>query len=79
MQGLSYISSMGVSTILNARKSAEQKGAAFVMTNLKPQIKAVFDIIKALPDVCVFENMEEADRYLTQMQKKAIESEDNSA
>jgi anti-anti-sigma regulatory factor len=64
---------MGVSAILKAKKTIETEGGSFLMTNLQPQIKRVFEIINALPSVSIFESPEEADRYLAEMQKRALE------
>ena len=40
--------------------------------NLKPQIKKVFEIINALPELNVFRSIEELDAYLDKMQKKEM-------
>ena len=73
MEGVSYISSMGISVILKTKKAVEENGGSFIMTNLQPQIKVVFEVIKALPNMRVFESMEEADEYLSHIQRKEIE------
>jgi len=43
------------------------------MTHLKPQIRKIFDILKALPVESVFESMQEVDNYLDAMQKEKTE------
>ncbi len=68
---LEYISSMGISAIMMVRKMCEEKGASFVMVNVPVQIDKVFQVVKALPDVRVFESMEEADRYFMEIQQRA--------
>ncbi|MFH0838626.1 MAG: STAS domain-containing protein [Candidatus Omnitrophota bacterium] len=73
LEKLTYISSMGVSVILKAKKAMEEQKSDFAMMNLQPQIKRVFEIINALPSVRVFENMEEADAYLDEMQRRVLE------
>lgn len=73
MEQLNYISSMGVRVIVKTRKALSNKDANLVMMNLQPQIKKVFDIIKALPAHQVFSNVEELDNYLTSIQKKMTE------
>ena len=73
MEGVNYISSMGISTVLKVKKAVEEAKGSFIMTNLQPQIKVVFEIIKALPNMRIFESMEEADDYLSQIQRKEIE------
>lgn len=70
---LEYISSMGVSVLLKAKKGIESFGNNFLMINMQPQIKAVFEIVKALPAIALFESLEEADAYLTEMQRRARE------
>lgn len=75
MEGVTYISSMGVSVILKTKKAIEKNKGDFIMINLQPQIKAVFEIIKALPNIRIFESMKEADVYLTQIQRKEIEKQ----
>ena len=75
MTDLSYISSTGLAIIFNARKIIEANKGALVLTNLQPQIKKVFDIIKALPEENIFGNMEEVDNYLNAMQRKEIEKQ----
>lgn len=70
MEGVDYISSMGISVILKARKAIEGNSGTFLMVNLQPQIEAVFDIVKALPSIRVFKNLQEADNYLAAMQRK---------
>jgi anti-anti-sigma factor len=70
---LDYISSMGISAVLKVKKAAEATGARFLMINLPPQIREVFRIINALPAAQVFKDMEEADAYLLQIQRKIQE------
>jgi anti-anti-sigma factor len=73
LKGLEYISSMGVSAVLKAKKAVEGFGNSFLMINMQPQIKTVFEIVKALPAIALFESLEEADAYLTEMQRRAKE------
>lgn len=73
MNKLDYISSAGLGVIFTAKKFISENKGEFLMTNLKPQIKRVFDIVKALPDRAIFTSIEEADRYLAAIQKKATE------
>ena len=75
---LSYISSAGVRVILKARKMMAASSGKFVMTNLQPQIRKVFEIVNALPNTPIFESIEEADRYLDIMQKGEIEKQKHS-
>lgn len=68
LSDLKFISSAGLRVFAAARKISAQGGeASFV--NLQPQIKEVFEIIKALPGVSIFETIEEFDRYLAARQR----------
>lgn len=77
LKNLTYLSSAGVRVIFKIRRALVSNHAAFIMTHLQPQIRKVFEIINALPDVAIFESMEEADRYLDAIQKKEIENQSN--
>ncbi len=70
MSGVTYISSMGVRSIFKAKKALARQDGAFLMVNLQPQVKKVFEIIDALPSMQIFANMQEMDAYLTRMQKE---------
>ena len=73
MKDVDYITSMGVGTVLKAKKVIGSTGGEFLMVNLQPQIQKVFDIIKALPSQKIFATIEELDVYLTSIQKKQKE------
>ncbi|MCA1809016.1 MAG: STAS domain-containing protein [Kiritimatiellia bacterium] len=75
MQGLEYISSMGLRVILKICKAVEERGGTLLMINLQPQIAKVFEIAYALPREAVFASLEEADRYLSAMQRKELEKQ----
>ncbi|MFC1580570.1 STAS domain-containing protein [Thermodesulfobacteriota bacterium] len=75
---LDYISSAGVRVVFKAKKSLNASGGEFIMTNLKPQIRKVFEIINALPTMSIFKNIDEADAYLDAMQRKEIEKQKES-
>ena len=73
LEKLDYISSMGVRVIAKAKKSLKKNEGKVVLLNLQPQIRKVFEIIKALPSEQIFSSIEEMDRYLDSMQKEAPE------
>ncbi len=75
MGGVDYVSSIGIRAILWAKKSLEEKNAGFAMVNLQPQIKKVFDVMKILPVVDIFDYMPEADKYIDQVIKEEIEKQ----
>ncbi len=63
MGGLDYISSSGIRVVLKTRKTLSS-AADLLLVNLQPRVKAVFDIINALPDQIFFESMQDAQAYL---------------
>ncbi|MDY6971695.1 MAG: STAS domain-containing protein [Thermodesulfobacteriota bacterium] len=73
MAMLDYISSMGVRVIAKAQKALKEINGKIVLMRLQPQIKKVFDIVRALPSEQVFGSMEELDAYLDHMQKQMAE------
>ncbi len=73
LQYLEYISSMGISAIVEIRKMIEDQGGSFMIVNVPKQIEAIFNIIKALPNLQLFKDMEEADAYFLEIQKRIKE------
>ena len=73
LKDLEYISSMGISAILQAKGKVESIGCSLMMSNVPAHIEQVFKIVKALPDVPMFESIEEADRYFMEIQKRIKE------
>jgi len=67
---IDYISSMGLRVILKAMKDLKVQGALFMVTNMQPQVKRVFDIAQILSDDSIFVSVEEADRYYDAIQAK---------
>jgi anti-sigma B factor antagonist len=75
MKDVNYVSSAGVGVVLLAEQTLKANNGKVLMVNLQPQIKKVFDIVKALPDQQVFSSLEEMDRYLKEVQRKVKEGE----
>lgn len=75
MKDVNYVSSAGVGVVLLAEQSLKATNGKVLMVNLQPQIKKVFDIVKALPDQQVFSSLEEMDKYLKEVQRKVKEGE----
>jgi anti-sigma B factor antagonist len=67
---LDFLSSAGLRVIFKTKKMMDGRGGKFLLLNLQPQIKKVFEIIKALDGMNVFKNQDEMDDYLTAMQNK---------
>ena len=71
MKHLDYISSAGLRVVFKAAKTLRALGGSVALANRQPQIVKVFEIVKALPDLRVFESDEEMDDYLKAMQDKS--------
>ena len=74
---LNYISSAGIRTVFKARKAMAARGGRLLVVHLQPQIRKVFDIVKAVPVSDVFASAEELDAYLDAMQRKVVEGNDD--
>ena len=65
---LKFISSAGLRIFGSARKIAKSRGGQVSFINMQPQIQEVFEIMKSLPGIAVFENVAELDKYLAARQ-----------
>jgi anti-anti-sigma factor len=72
---LDFLSSAGLRVIFKAKKLVDGNTGKFILVNLQPQIKKVFEIIKALDGMNVFKDQDEMDDYLTAMQNKIKDGE----
>jgi len=72
---LDFLSSAGLRVIFKTKKTMDNGGGKFLLVNLQPQIKKVFEIIKALDGMNVFKDQNEMDIYLTAMQNKVKDGE----
>ena len=74
-KNLDFLSSAGLRVIFKTKKMMDSRGGKFLLLNLQPQIKKVFEIIKALDGMNVFKDQDEMDDYLTAMQNKVIDGD----
>ena len=72
MQGVDFITSAGIGTVVKAKTSLKRKGGDIAMINLQPQVKTAFEIIRLLPTLNVFESTKELDEYLAGVQNKML-------
>ena len=75
LKRLQFLSSAGLRMIFKTKKMMENHHGKFMLLNLQPQVRKVFDIIKALDGMSVFKNQEEMDEYLTAMQNKVLDGD----
>ncbi|MDR0987328.1 MAG: STAS domain-containing protein [Ruminococcus sp.] len=54
LAAVNYISSAGLRVLLSAEKEARKKGGKFVITNVLPEVKEVFDMT-GFNDILTFE------------------------
>jgi anti-sigma B factor antagonist len=73
LQSLSFISSAGLRVFAKTRKTLKSREGDVFFVNITPQVKKVFDIVKAVPISEVFANVEELDKYLAVMQSNVDE------
>jgi anti-sigma B factor antagonist len=71
---LKFISSAGLRVFAAARKQLKERGGQTSFVHMQPQIQEVFEIMKSLPGVAVFQNVAELDRYLAVRQSKHTEN-----
>jgi len=69
LKSLKFISSAGLRVFSMVRKTLKERGGQASFVNMQPQIKEVFEIIKALPGVAIFGSVAEFDAYLAKRQK----------
>lgn len=76
MAGLEYISSAGLRSVARIRKATRTLGGHTLLLDPQPQVRKVFDIVKAVPVSEVFTGTSELDAYLDRIQKKIIDEAD---
>ena len=72
---LKFISSAGLRVFASARKMLKERGGQVSFVHMQPQIREVFEIMKSLPGVAVFKDIEELDRYLAARQRSHLQNE----
>ena len=75
---LEYISSAGLRSLFRARKAMKAIGGHSLIMQAQPQVRAVLDIVKAVPVREVFRNVEELDAHLAEIQRKVVEGDIDS-
>ena len=65
---LKFITSAGLRVFASTRKTLKDRAGQASFVNVQPQIEAVFEVIKALPGVSIYNNPADLDRYLALLQ-----------
>ncbi len=68
LNDLKFISSAGLRVFAMTRKKLVERSGHASFVNMQPQIREVFEIIRATPGVYVFRNDEELDAFLAKRQ-----------
>lgn len=75
LKELDYISSAGLRYVFQMKKLMRANGGRFIITEPSPQVKKVFDIVKAVPVQSVFASTAELDEYLDKMQRQVSDQD----
>ena len=75
MKDLEFLSSAGLGVIFMTMKVLNSRKGKIMLLNLQPQIKRVFELIKALDGMNIFKDREEMDAYLANMQQQVLDGE----
>ena len=73
MASLAMITSAGVGVVMKTQASLAKRGGELMMLNMQPQIKKVFEIVRLLPTLQVFDDTQEMDNYLIKIQQRIQE------
>lgn len=73
MASLKMITSAGVGVVMKTQTSLAKRGGELMMLNMQPQIKKVFEIVRLLPTLQVFDDTHEMDNYLITIQQRIQE------
>lgn len=79
LAGLEYVSSAGLRSFARIRKSMRARNGHTLLLNPQPQVRKVFDIVKAVPVNEVFTSTQELDAYLDRMQRQITEGDNDDA
>ena len=73
LQDLNYISSAGLRCVFQLEKLMKNNNGRFVIFQPSPQVRKVFNIVKAVPLNTIFSSAAEMDEYLDLMQRQVSE------
>ncbi len=73
MADVEMVTSAGIGVLTAALKLAQKRNLEFAMVELQPQVKKVFEIMRLMPILNVFESQLELDDYLKRIQRRIQE------
>ncbi|HEU4669604.1 MAG TPA: STAS domain-containing protein [Dyella sp.] len=74
LAGLDYISSAGLRSVARVRKATRTLGGHTLLLDPQPQVRKVFEIVKAVPVSEVFTGTAELDAYLDRIQRQVADA-----
>ncbi|MHC4758284.1 MAG: STAS domain-containing protein [Planctomycetota bacterium] len=75
LQEVDLMTSAGVGLMTKTKALMDRNNGSFAMVNLQPQIKKVFEIMRLVPTLNVFANIDELDEYLEKVQRRITDQE----
>lgn len=75
MNDCHYVSSAGIRVFFDLRRKVTANNGILSFHNMQPQIKKVFEIVKALPLECIFTDERQADAYLERMMEEELKKQ----
>lgn len=64
MDGIRYVNSTGLGTLVNVADALESKGGAMALTKIQPKVRVVFDMLGLNNFFKIFSNSDEAIKYI---------------
>jgi anti-anti-sigma factor len=75
MAEVDFISSVGVGLIVKTKTTLTRRNGDLAMINMQQQVKKVFEVIRLLPTLNVFESVKELDDYLARLQQHILDGD----
>ena len=77
LSGLEFISSLGIRTTFILAQNVKKKQSKLLLTNVNENISSVFELAGLLPNIAkegrsAFQNTEEADAYLEEIESRKL-------
>jgi anti-anti-sigma factor len=72
LKEVDFLSSAGIRVLFKLQKGVLQNRGVVVVSKPQPQVAKVLELVRAMPKEQIFEDMEEADKYLAAIQEKEL-------
>lgn len=71
LKDLRFLSSAGLRIMAKAKKALKRSGGALLLVDLQPQVREIFDIVKAVPPENIFGSLQEMEQFLRSRRQSA--------